>query len=82
VEVSNAPILSYISRAGFASYPTRLVVVAPPPEACVSASCGKGHAAKDLLRFFKQIDARVPRGLAVHVVLDNLSAHKAPEITK
>jgi transposase len=42
----------------------------------------KGHAATDVLRFFKQIDASVERGLAVHVVLDNLSAHKAPEITK
>jgi len=42
----------------------------------------KRHAATDVLRFFKQIDASVPRGLAVHVVLDNLSAHTAPEITK
>ncbi len=42
----------------------------------------KRHAATDVLRFFKQIDASVPRGLAVHVVLDNLSAHSAPEITK
>jgi transposase len=42
----------------------------------------KGHAAKDVLRFFKQIDASVPRGLAIHVILDNLSAHTAPEITK
>jgi transposase len=42
----------------------------------------KRHAAADVLRFFKQIDASVPRGLAVHVVLDNLSAHSAPEITK
>ena len=41
----------------------------------------KGHAATDVLRFFKQIDATVPRGLGVHVVLDNLSAHSAPEIT-
>jgi len=40
------------------------------------------HAAADVLRFFKQIDASVSRGLAVHVVLDNLSAHSAPEITK
>ncbi len=48
----------------------------------VLTHCGKGHTAKDVLRFFKQIDASVPRGLAVHVVLDNLSAHKAPEITK
>lgn len=42
----------------------------------------KGHAGTDVLRFFKQIDASVPRGLAVHVVLDNLSAHSTPEITK
>ena len=40
------------------------------------------HTAKDVLRFFKQIDASVPRGLSVHVILDNLSAHNAPEIKK
>jgi len=43
---------------------------------------GKGHAGVDVLRFFKQIDAAVPRGLSVHVVLDNLSAHSAPEVKK
>ena len=48
----------------------------------VLTHCQKGHAATDVLRFFKQIDATVPRGLAVHVVLDNLSAHSAPAITK
>jgi transposase len=42
----------------------------------------KAHAGADVLRFFKQIDASVPRGLSVHVVLDNLSAHSAPEIKK
>ncbi len=35
-----------------------------------------------MLRFFKRIDASVPRRLEIHVVLDNLSAHKAPEITE
>jgi transposase len=40
----------------------------------------KGHAGGDVLRFFKQIDKSVPRGLGVHVVLDNLSAHSTPEI--
>lgn len=39
------------------------------------------HRAKEVLAFFKFIDAHVPRHLDVHVVLDNLSAHKAPEIT-
>jgi transposase len=38
------------------------------------------HAATDVLRFFKQIDRSVPRDLAIHVVLDNLSAHKAPVV--
>jgi transposase len=42
----------------------------------------KGHTGADVLRFFKQIDASVPRGLGVHVVLDNLSAHSTPEIAK
>ena len=44
----------------------------------VLTHCQKGHTAKDVLRFFKQIDATVPRGLAVHVVLDNLSAQRPP----
>lgn len=42
----------------------------------------KGHTGADVLRFFKQIDASVPRGFGVHVVLDNLSAHSTPEIAK
>jgi len=42
----------------------------------------KGHTGVDVLRFFKQIDAAVPRGLGVHVVLDNLSAHSTPQIKK
>jgi transposase len=42
----------------------------------------KTHTGADVLRFFKQIDASVERGLGVHVVLDNLSAHSTPEIMK
>ena len=48
----------------------------------VLTGLNKGHAGADVLKFFKQIDASVPRGLAVHVVLDNLSAHSTPEIKK
>lgn len=40
----------------------------------------KSHAATDVLRFFKLIDLHVPKELEVHVVLDNLSAHKAPVV--
>jgi transposase len=42
----------------------------------------KGHTGTDVLRFFKQIDAAVPRGLAVHVILDNLSTHTTPDIRR
>jgi transposase len=48
----------------------------------VLTNLAKGHSGADVLRFFKQIDAAVPRGLAVHVVLDNFSAHSTPEIKK
>jgi transposase len=48
----------------------------------VLTDCRKRHTATDVLRFFKLIDLHVARDLEVHVVLDNLSAHKAPEITK
>ena len=42
----------------------------------------KGHTGAEVLRFCKQIDASVPRGLGVHVMLDNLSAHSTPAIKK
>jgi DDE superfamily endonuclease len=48
----------------------------------VPAQLRKGHTGADVLRFFKQIDAAGPADLDVHVILDNLSAHKTPEIQK
>ncbi len=40
----------------------------------------KSHKATDVLRFFKLIDLHVQKDLDVHVILDNLSAHKAPAV--
>jgi transposase len=40
------------------------------------------HTAKDVLAFFKLVDLHVPRQLDVHVILDNLQVHKAPEVTE
>ena len=40
----------------------------------------KSHNATDVLAFFKWIDLHVDRDLEIHVVLDNLSAHKAPPV--
>jgi len=42
----------------------------------------KSHKATDVLAFFKLIDLHVDKDLDIHVVLDNLSAHKAEPITK
>jgi transposase len=38
------------------------------------------HAGKDVLAFFKYLDLHVTKDLDVHVVLDNLSAHKSEPI--
>ncbi len=46
----------------------------------VIASCKKQHRAKDFVAFLATLDQSVEQGLEVHVVLDNLSAHKAPAV--
>ena len=47
----------------------------------VIAECRNRHTAADVLAFFKLIDRSVPAALDIHVVLDNLSAHSAPEVS-
>jgi transposase len=42
----------------------------------------KSHKGTDVLAFFKYIDLHVPKHLDIHVVLDNLSAHKGEPVTK
>ena len=46
----------------------------------VITDCRKRHTSADVLAFFKLVDRAVPRGLSVHVVLDNLSAHMGTEV--
>lgn len=40
------------------------------------------HSSKEVLAFFKFIDLHVAKDLEIHVVLDNLSAHKAEPVAK
>ena len=40
------------------------------------------HRAVEFKRFLEAIDKAVPKGLEVHVVLDNSSTHKTPDINK
>jgi transposase len=40
------------------------------------------HRAVEFRKFLEHVDAEVPAGLEVHVVLDNYGTHKAPAITR
>jgi transposase len=46
----------------------------------VLARCKLRHRAADFVAFLREIDAGVEPALDVHVVLDNLSAHRAPVV--
>lgn len=46
----------------------------------VLARCKPQHRAQDFVAFLREIDATVEPTLEVHVVLDNLSAHRAPVV--
>jgi transposase len=46
----------------------------------VLARCKPQHRAQDFVAFLREIEARVEPALEIHVVLDNLSAHRAPVV--
>jgi transposase len=48
----------------------------------VLGKCYAQHRAREFKLFLREIDGNVPGNLDVHVVLDNLSTHKTPEIKR
>lgn len=46
----------------------------------VIGKCYKRHRATEFLDFLKQIDAQVPDGLDVHIIMDNYATHKTARI--
>jgi transposase len=48
----------------------------------VIARCKAQHRATDFVAFLRDLDVSVAPGLDLHVVLDNLSAHKAPAVQR
>jgi transposase len=42
----------------------------------------KRHRAKEFLDFLRQIDRSTPKGLDLHIILDNSSTHKTPDVKK
>ena len=48
----------------------------------VLTRCAPRHRHQEFLRFLDEIDASVPRKLAVHLVVDNYSPHKHPDVRR
>ncbi len=46
----------------------------------VIGKCYKRHRASEFLDFLKEIDARMPQGPDVHIVMDNYATHKTPKV--
>lgn len=48
----------------------------------VIGKCYQQHRSDEFLKFLKLIDGQVPKGLDVHLVLDNLSTHNTPAVLR
>jgi transposase len=48
----------------------------------VFGQCLPRHRHQEFLTFLRTIDREVPKGLAVHVILDNYATHKHPEVQR
>ncbi len=46
----------------------------------VIGKCYKRHRAAEFLNFLKEVDAHVPEGLDIHIIMDNYATHKTPKI--
>ena len=46
----------------------------------VIGSCMDRHRHEEFLRFMRTIDKQVPKGLEVHMILDNYATHKPPAV--
>ena len=42
----------------------------------VIGSCYRRHRAREFFDFLKEIDRRIPKGLDIHIVMDNYATHK------
>jgi transposase len=49
-------------------------------EGRVIGQCMKHHRHQEFIRFLNVIEARVPKGKAVHVIIDNYATHKHPNV--
>lgn len=48
----------------------------------VIGQCHRQHRHQEFLRFLKQIEAQVPAGMDIHLVMDNYATHKTPKVAQ
>lgn len=48
----------------------------------IIGACHRRHRHEEFLRFLRRIDVEVPKGMAVHLVLDNYGTHKTPAVRR
>src|SRR5262249_35390651 len=60
--------------------PTSLFAALDVASGFVIGKCYRRHRAVEFLNFLKEIDAQVPEGLDIHIVMDNYATHKTPKI--
>jgi transposase len=48
----------------------------------VIGQCLPRHRHEEFVKFLRTVDRHVPKGLAVHLILDNYATHKHPEVAK
>src|SRR6201997_3342244 len=46
----------------------------------VIGTCMPKHRHQEFLKFLRTIDRQVPKGLAIHMILDNYATHKHPDV--
>ncbi len=59
---------------------TTLFAAMNTPDGTVIDICMPTHNHVDWIRFLKLIDGRTPKDKALHLIMDNYSAHKTPEV--
>jgi transposase len=47
----------------------------------VIGSCLPKHRHQEFLKFLRTVDRQVPKGLDIHMILDNYATHKHPDVT-
>ena len=50
-------------------------------EGTVIGECFRRHRHKEFLKFLRQVDRQTPRGLDLHLIVDNYATHKHPSVT-